>query len=314
MPVITRPLRSAIGRSRPGFTLAEMLVVMVLLTIVGGSLMNVLSKQQRFYRGVSDLGDLRSQLRQAEAVMSSDIRGMSSIQGDIVAMSDSSIDFRYTIGSSIVCTKAPSIVTLPPLTLQSGNTLTSWIQKPEVGDSVWIFDEGNNASASTDDTWQGNKITGFVPSPGACPPPTYTALADATSNSWTMTLQSTLSNTIPVGAAMRFVRRAHYSLYHTTSTSPWYLGYTCSACGTGATIQPIAGPFNGYTDVQTPDTSGIRFTYFDSTGAVATLPAQVARINIVIRGHTRAYLNVPGLKQGIYYDSVRTDIAVRNRS
>ncbi|HTJ23337.1 MAG TPA: hypothetical protein VL383_13125 [Gemmatimonadaceae bacterium] len=113
---------------------------------------------------------------------------------------------------------------------------------------------------------------------------------------------------------MRFVRRAHYSLYRATSTSPWYLGYTCSACGTGATIQPIAGPFNGYTDVQTPDTSGIRFTYFDSTGAVATLPAQVARINIVIRGHTRAYLNVPGLKQGIYYDSVRTDIAVRNRS
>ena len=74
MPVITRPPRLAAGRSRPGFTLAEMLVVMVLLTIVGGSLMGVLSKQQRFYRGVSDLGDLRSQLRQAEAVMSSDIR------------------------------------------------------------------------------------------------------------------------------------------------------------------------------------------------------------------------------------------------
>lgn len=314
MLVITRSSRPTLGRSRPGFTLAEMLVVMFLLTIVGGSLMGVLSRQQRFYRGVSDLGDLRSQLRQAEAVMSSDIRGMSSVQNDITTMSDSSIDFRYTIGSSIVCTKAPSIVTLPPTTLQSGNTLTTWVQQPAAGDSVWIFDEGNNKTASTDDTWQGYKITAFVPTPGACPPPTYTALADATSNSWTMTLSSTMSNTILVGAAMRFTRSAHYSLYQQTSTSPWYLGYTCSACGTGATIQPIAGPFNAYTAVSTPDTSGLRFTYFDSTGAVTSDVTQVARINVVIRGQTRGYLNVPGLKRGYYVDSVRTDIAVRNRS
>lgn len=314
MPVITRPPRFAPGRSRPGFTLAEMLVVMVLLTIVGGSLMGVLSKQQRFYRGVSDLGDLRSQLRQAEAVMSSDIRGMSSIKNDILTMSDSSIDFRYTIGSSIVCTKNPSTVIMPPTTLSNGNTLTSWIQQPAVGDSVWIFDEGNNTTSSADDTWQGFKITNFLATPGACPPPTYTALADAINNSYTMTVDHTMSNTILIGAAMRFVRRAHYSLYQSTSTSPWYLGYTCSACGTGATIQPIAGPFNPFTAVTTPDLSGLRFTYFDSTGAVTSDPTAVARINVVIRGQTRGYLNVPGLKQGYYTDSVRTDIAVRNRS
>lgn len=313
MPVITRPSRSAASALRPGFTLAEMLVVMVLLTIVGGSLMGVLSKQQRFYRGVSDLGDLRSQLRQAEAVMSSDIRGMSTIKNDILTMSDSSIDFRYTIGSSIVCTKSPSIVTLPPTALSNGNTLTSWVQQPAVGDSVWIFDEGNNTTASTDDTWQGFRITSFVPTPGACPPP-YTQLADAINSSWTMTVDHTISNTVLAGAAMRFVRRAHYSLYRSTNDQLWYLGYTCSACGTGATIQPIAGPFNPFTAVTTPDLSGLRFTYFDSTGAITSDPTTVARINVVIRGQTRGYLNVPGLKQGYYTDSVRTDIAVRNRS
>ena len=314
MPVITRSPRPAAGRARPGFTLAEMLVVMVLLTIVGGSLMGVLSKQQRFYRGVSDLGDLRSQLRQAEAVMSSDIRGMSTIKNDILTMSDSSIDFRYTIGSSIVCTRGPSIITLPPTNLSNGNTLTSWIQKPLIGDSVWIFDESNNTTSSADDTWQGFKITNFVPTPGACPPPNYTALTDALSNSWTMTVDHTMSNTILIGAAMRFVRRAHYSLYKSTNDNLWYLGYICVACNTGAAIQPIAGPFNAFTDVTTPDTSGLRFTYFDSTGAVTSDVTAVARINVVIRGRTRGYLNVPGLKRGYYMDSVRTDIAVRNRS
>jgi prepilin-type N-terminal cleavage/methylation domain-containing protein len=312
MPVITRSARLSAGRSRAGFTLAEMLVVMVLLTIVGGSLMGVLSRQQRFYRGVSDLGDLRSQLRQAEAVMSSDIRGMSSIQNDILTMSDSSIDFRYTIGSSIVCTKSPSIITVPPTTLQRDNSLTSWVQQPAVGDSIWIFDEGNNTTASTDDTWQGYRITSIVASPGTCPPP-YTLLADATNNSYTMTVDHTMSNTILVGAAMRFVRVAHYSLYR-GNDQLWYLGYTCSACGTGTTIQPIAGPFNAYTDATTPDLSGLRFTYYDSTGAITSNVTEVARINVVIRGQTRGYLNVPGLKRGYYVDSVRTDIAVRNRS
>lgn len=314
MPVITRAPRLAAGRSRPGFTLAEMLVVMVLLTIVGGSLMGVLSKQQRFYRGVSDLGDLRSQLRQAEAVMSSDIRGMSSVQADISTMSDSSIDFRYTIGSSIVCTKSTSIVVIPPTTLSNGNTLTSWVGQPPVaGDTVWIFDEGNNTTSSFDDVWTPFKITSFVPSPGACPPPTYTQLADALNASYTMVLDKNVSVTTQVGAAMRFTRRAHYSLYR-ANDQLWYLGYTCAACNTGTTIQPIAGPFNAFTDVTTPDTSGIRFTYFDSTGAITSNTTQVARINVVIRGRTRGYLNVPGLKRGYYMDSVRTDIAVRNRS
>jgi hypothetical protein len=40
----------------------------------------------------------------------------------------------------------------------------------------------------------------------------------------------------------------------------------------------------------------------------------VSRISIVLRGQTRGYLNVSGLKKGVYMDSVRMDIAVRNRS
>jgi prepilin-type N-terminal cleavage/methylation domain-containing protein len=304
---------SRAARRRGGFTLVEMLVVMVLLTIVGGSLMSVLAKQQRFYQGTADLGDLRSQLRQAEAVVSNDLRGMSTVGQDITAMTDSSIDFYYTIGSSITCAVPGSTMILPPSTLVNGNTLTTWIQQPAAGDDVYVFDDGLLTTTSGDDQWRAYKVVSLVPNVGGCPSP-YTQAGDATSNSYTVTLDQTASSSIQAGAAVRFVRKAHYSLYRSTGDSLWYLGYTCPSCTTGATILPIAGPFMPYTTTSTPDLSGIRITYFDSTNTATTNPQAVSRISIVLRGQTRGYLNVSGLKKGVYMDSVRMDIAVRNRS
>ena len=299
-------------RVRAGFTLVEMLVVMVLLTIVGGSLMGLLAKQQRFYQGTSDLGDLRSQLRQAEAVISNDLRGMSTVGADITAMSDSSIDFWYTIGSSISCAAPGTGQTLflPPATL-TNKTLTTWIQTPAAGDDVYVFDEGSSASTSLDDRWRGYPVTSVDSSTSACPASPY---GDATKYSYTVQIAQPASQYILAGAAMRFVRPAHYSLYQSSGDSLWYLGYTCPSCNTGNTILPVAGPFRPYSDASTPDTSGIRITYFDSTGTATADPKSVARISIVLRGQTRGYLNVTGLKRGVYMDSVRMDIAIRNRS
>ena len=313
MPVTNRARRLTTRRPRHGFTLVEMLVVMVLLTIVGGSLMGLLAKQQRFYRGTSDLGDLRSQLRQAEAVIGNDLRGLSTVGVDITAMSDSSIDFYYTIGSSVACAQPTSTMILPPTSLSNGNTLTTWIQRPAAGDDVYVFDDGLSTSNSFDDSWKAYKIVGLDSTLAGCGSP-YTQVADGTKYSYTVTLGSTASATIQAGAAVRFVRPAHYSLYRSTGDGLWYLGYTCPNCSTGGTILPIAGPFMPYLALANPDTSGIRFTYYDSTGTVTTTPASVSRISIVIRGQTRGYLNVSGLKQGVYMDSVRMDIAVRNRS
>jgi prepilin-type N-terminal cleavage/methylation domain-containing protein len=312
MQLTSRPARVAYPRRRPGFTLVEMLVVMVLLTIIGGSLMGVLAKQQRFYQGTADLGDLRSQLRQAEAVMSNDLRGLSSVGADITAMTDSSIDFNYTIGSSIACAKPGTTITLPPSTLANGTTLTTWIQAPQVGDKVYVFDDGASTATSLDDTWQPYTIAGIDSTTGGCA--SYTTAPDAASYSWVITLNSTASATIQAGAVVRFVRPAHYSLYKSTGDNLWYLGYTCPTCSTGATILPVAGPFMPYLAPATPDTSGIRITYFDSTNTATTTVGNVARINVVLRGQTRGYLNISGLKRGFYTDSVRMDIAVRNRS
>ncbi|HWJ17057.1 MAG TPA: prepilin-type N-terminal cleavage/methylation domain-containing protein [Gemmatimonadaceae bacterium] len=294
---------------RSGFTLIELLIVLTLLAIVGGSLMSMVSKQQRFYQGTYDLIELRSQLRQAEAVVSSDLRSMSTPGGDIVSMTDSSMDFRYTIGSSISCTTpAGSTIIIPPTASANGNTLTNWLTKPAAGDTAFVFDEMGSAASSGDDEWKAYEITTLTTGAANC-----AGAYNAPSAGYALVATGSISPTILQGAPIRFVRRAHYSLYQSGNDGNWYLGYSCSSCGT-TTVQPIAGPFKAYTDAGGTDTSGIRITYFDSTGATTTATNQVSRISIVLRGQTRSALNVSGLKRGVYMDSIRMNIALRNRS
>lgn len=296
---------------RSGFTLVELLLVLVLLGIVGGALMRMVANQQRFYKGTYDLIELRSQLRQAGAVLTSDLRGLSSPGGDLVTMTDSSMDFRYTMGSSISCTTpANSTIIVPPTTTANGNTLTNWLTPPVQRDSVYVFDEGDTTTTSTDDVWRPYEIA-QDPDPGSG---TCAAAYNAQSDGYAIRMTTSISPTILQGAAIRFIRRAHYSLYQSGNDGLWYLGYMCSSCG-NATVSPIAGPFKAYLPTGAGmDTSGIRITYFDSTGATTATAANVARISIVLRGQTRSALNVSGLKRGVNMDSIRLNVALRNRS
>jgi type II secretory pathway pseudopilin PulG len=312
MRMKTRRLNSArpVVLVRTGFTMAETLVVLVLLGIVGASLMSVLTKQQQFYNGTGDLIAMRTQLRQAEAVLSGDLRGISSSGGDITTMTDSSIEFNYTIGTSVVC-KTPSgnTVIIPPTgALTNLNTLSSWIAKPTLGDKAYIFDEGAITTDATDDTWQQYGVTSLAIGSGSCDG----AFNAASANTLTLTTGS-VSATILDGAPVHFIRTAHYSL-HRFADGLWYLGYCSPACGAGITILPVAGPFRSYAPSTTPDTSGIRMTYYDSTGTVTNVPAQVSRIDITIRGQTTGYVHIQGMTKGVYHDSLSMSIALRNRS
>ena len=61
---------------------------------MGAGIVTVLLRQQRFYGGATDVIATRQQIRQIAALLPSDLRGISSVGGDIYTMSDSSIEFR----------------------------------------------------------------------------------------------------------------------------------------------------------------------------------------------------------------------------
>src|SRR5438876_12120695 len=127
---------------RAGFTLIELVIAMVLMSLVGGAIVKLLLRQQRFYNSTSDLIQTRQQIRQAAAMLPSDLRGISSIGGDIFSMSDSALEFLSGFGSSVVCVNAGGTLSTVPRNLGSGATMTNWMTAPVVGGSLGLYKDG----------------------------------------------------------------------------------------------------------------------------------------------------------------------------
>lgn len=306
-------------RMRRGFTLAEMMVAILLFGLVGGALLTLVSKQQRFYRGAGDLIETRSQLRQAASILPTELRGIYPAGGDIIQWSDSSIQIRANTGSSFICVRpAANTIILPPVTLASGGVYSTWITAPQVADSLLIYDEGELVGNS-DDTWQGYYVTAVLPVAGGCPAATrFTGAADALAEGLQLTLDRNVSVNSPIGSPIRFFRPTHFRLYQ-AADKRWYLGaFDClrgrsPAC---ATTQPVSGPYRPYSE--TEGESGLSFRYFTEDDA-ELVPGvhdrrRVARIDVVVRGETQTHLNMEGYQKGQYRDSAAFVVGLRNRN
>jgi hypothetical protein len=291
----------------------------VLMSLVAGAIVKVLLRQQRFYNSTSDLINTRQQIRQAAAMLPADLRGISSVGGDISVMSDSALEFRSVFGSSVVCANTLGKLSTVPRVLAKASTMTSWTRLPAVGDSLLVYND-SSSFAATDDAWTKHQITAVTAVTGnvanGCPSTSGLAQAgDLTANnpSYQLTLSPAASSKVLVGSAMRFFRRVRYRMYKDTDNQ-WYLGfYDClpgrlpAACNP---TQSIAGPFQPYA---AGPTSGVQFAYYDSTGAVTVNPLQVARLSLIVRGQSASLLNLSGAGATVFRDSLRIEIGLRNR-
>ena len=305
------------GRARRGFTLMEMLIAVTLLAVVAGGVLGVLRRQQRFYRGARDQLATRSNLRMALGLMPSDLRGVSSVGNDIYLMNDRRIEFRATFGSSLICTipvAGGNSIVIPPRTLARDGELTTWNRTPEVGDSLLIYDN-NTAVGDADDTWRVYRVNAILPLVGGCPTTTgFTTVADAAQSAYQITLNGNVTNTMAIGAPVRFFRKTVYQLYQ-ASNQKWYLGWqdcldtravACSA------VQPISGPYKSA--VTTAGQSGLTLTYYDSLNAVTAVPARVSRIEVVVRADENATTDDRKSYTAGKKDTLNTMIGLRNRS
>src|SRR2546430_359377 len=256
---------------RAGFTLVELIITMVLVSFVAGAIVKLLLRQQRFYNSTTDLIQTRQQIRQAAAMLPSDLRGISSVGNDIYAMSDSSLDSRGMFGTTTVCTNnGAGLLSTVPRVLASGAAMTNWTRNPAVGDSILVYNDSTMVSSS-DDAWSKHQISAIATitsatSTSGCPVATgLTQAGDLTAGnpSYQFTFTAGASPKILVGSAMRFFRKVHYSVYKAPDAK-WYLGFYECKPGCSA-IQPIAGPFQPYA---ANGTSGVQFAYYDATGTV----------------------------------------------
>lgn len=304
---------------RRGFTLVEMLVAIVLLAIVGGTLMRVISRQQRFYRGVSDVMDQRSQLRQALGVLARDLRQSSSVGGDILSLSDSAVEFNTLVATGIICAVGAgrTQIDLPPVSLANGQTLTNIASSPRDGDLLFAYNDSTDMGTALD-RWQQDTVVSSTQTTATCVGAPYTdAVNDAGKPRWRIAVTGALSPNVALGNPVRVTRRMRYKL-HQAQDGLWYLGWSDWNGSAWSALEPVSGPYRPYsTNAGAP--SGLTFRYYDSTGVEITSNARrldVARIDAVVRARTRSATRVNGLQAGggQYADSLAAKLALRNRS
>jgi prepilin-type N-terminal cleavage/methylation domain-containing protein len=294
-------------RRRDAFTLVELVIVVALLGTLMAAVMGVVLRQQRFYGAATEVITTHDILRQGLDVLESELRGLTPSDGDISAMTSSSVEFRAAAGASVVCTidASRTLLAIPPSAVASRQPLTAWIAAPARGDSVLVYDPGTDPGPD-DDRWT-KRALAADPTPGAsCPTTTgLTTTAAEAAAAWTLRLAAPLDSTVPAGAALRFFRRARYQLYR-GSDALWYLGYSdclpvrsppCSV------VQPVSGPYGA---------AGVRFDFFDTLASATADPRRVARIDVLTRAESPRAVHYARGGVARLRDSLATSIALRN--
>jgi type II secretory pathway pseudopilin PulG len=253
---------------RPALSLVELLVAIVLLGIVGGAVMSVVIRQQRFYRDAEWGIQRRTATREALALLGDDLRSLSPRAGDLYTIAPGAVELRATLGAAVACTidSIGGVIVVPPDSLATGLPLTTFATAPRAGDTVLAHDVAA-------DTWRPHVLVADPSRGGNCPVASgFTTTSAEAVRGWTLRVAPPVTS--GAGTALRFVRRVRYQLYK-ASDARWYLGWLdCQPARAVpcATIQPVSGPY---------EPGGIHFDWLDGAGAPAPSPAAVARIDVL---------------------------------
>lgn len=326
---------------RRGFSLVEIMIVLVLFGIIGGVVMRVITRQQRFYHGANQIMAQRSQLRQAATVLPLDLRGISSIGADLKAVSDSSVDFDMTIGSGIACEIGigGEVVLPPDKILANGQRLTTFYggYRPKVTDALKVYIYNDSSSVGNEeDRWQEFILTEDVKddAAGRCLGPLFVdvsldggkprpllKLSSANGEPDDPLTGGPVSRYVKVGAPVRFVKTVRYALF-TYTDGKWYLGFAeyDPAAAKFKDLIPVSGPYEPYASA---GGSGLRFRYYTvdgvevAAGADSAGRASIARLDLVIRAKTAGIVRADGIQAGVqqqYRDSLAVSVMLRNRT
>lgn len=282
---------------RRAFTLVEMLVALTLLAIVGAAIYRVLVNNQRFFQSQTQRMNLQQNLRTAATVFASELHELDATDGDIAAMSATSITFRAMRTLGFVCNPPVLGAGLSGLTM----TVRNW---PSYGrafnpatDSLLIFYEGDGTTRK-DDNWEPAVLVSLTPNI-SCPDNTP-------GQRLTMNLQNFAApmvnqpGMITAGSPVRAFEVVTYRAYQWTDGN-WYV-----VLQTASGTQPAIGPITSST--------GLTFTYYDATGAVTAVRTSVASIGVTVRVQTAQVVQRGGVAGGwvTAVDSMTTQVTLRN--
>jgi len=293
--------------TRRGFSLVELLIAMVLLAIVVAGLYRALMTNQRVYQQQTQVIGLQQNMRAAAAILPQELRELDATEGDISAMTATSMTVRAHRWTGVMCTPpatglgaglGPVALTSVPMVIRNqpffGRAINTAI------DSIFVRYEGDDGTRK-DDGWVIGRVTGVVPNAAGCPP---LGLTPQSGQVMTVNLNFGTALNFPTsivsGDPVLGFETVTYSLYQPTPSGDWYVGLT-----TSNGQQPLIGPVLS---------NGLSFAFYDSTGAVTAVSARVARVDITLRAQTAQQIRARSGSNGLVrmVDSVLTSVALRN--
>lgn len=298
-----------IAALRRGVTLVELVVALTLFGIVAAIMLTMVRQQHRFHIGSLEIIETKRSAQQAIDLLYGELRAAGN--ADIYSVSDSSIGFRTTLGTSHICAidTARTVIVLPRARAARPARLSVFLAMPGAGDSLFILDPGDPTDGD-DDRWHSHVLTTAVGG-GTCPlRPFGLAATSMETAGLAIGIAPALTEHVVPGAPVRFFRPASYSLYRSTGAA-WMLGYSSCAAGACTARQPLSGP---YLPFATRGAGGVAFDYFDRDGASTADPSRVARISVIARARSTSTLDVGHLRRQRYHDSLAMTISLRNSS
>lgn len=237
--------------SRRGASLVELIVALTVAGLVLAAATESLLRQQRAARWVGGVAGAEGQMRSLAQLLPAELALLDAGAGDVAAgqASDSTIQIRAVVASSLACDSATNVITLLPEAL-TGIAIGGSARVPAIGDSVWFF-AGDSLG------WRGTRVAAVARVNASCATP-----ASPLGPTHRLTLSASLD--MPGGTPLRVTRQERYVIYR-ASDGRYYLGardWSLALAAFGAP-QPIAGPFIR----ALPSGAYSGFSYFDSVGA-----------------------------------------------
>lgn len=271
---------SVVNKDRSGFTLVELIVVVVLGALVIAASMEVLITNQRTYTAQSAQIQGQEATRAALDILWGEVRELSTRGGDLLGMGPNTMRVRVMRKFGIVC--SVDLTGSHPVLRVIGPE-----NRFENQDSIVVFAD-NIETRQKDDAWIRAQVTKVDTTVSCLGRPAEQLEFGGQKPLFT-------ADSVRRGAPIRSYVQFTYGLY------PYDGAYYLGRIALGAkSVTPLVGPLDPRT--------GVQFTYMDSTGAVTTIPTQVRQIAVTVR----TLSNVKNVTSGFVSDSLTTWIYTRN--
>lgn len=274
-----------------GFTLVELLIVLVIGSMVLAAVYQTMAVQERTNRQQIAIVTTQDNVRAGLDILSSELREISAADGDLLVAEPHSILFRALRKAGVVCGRDASVA-------------RDWVDVAVVGqsfttsDTTLIFDDGANKATGSDDTWRVAYPSGTSSPTGVC-----TGYPASTTIERIRFPSGTLA-TVDTGALVRSFRTYEY--------------YLVTVGDKAKVVRVRAGVVDTLVEsLATATDNGLAFQYFDGTGAqiaspnTAALRASVMRIRIAVKGKGGGPRTASGTE---FADSLVGDVYLRGNA